>query len=898
MAARLTSSRGALVALIALPAVQVTTAFTLDGIPQTVILGSAYMVAMIYAVWVSVRAARHGDRSEVHAWRPLAVAFALMMTGSVFAGIMAGLEQFQLSHYGEYGRVLAVPFLIRGLACLPKGPHAANYWQNGLDAATSLLCFLLVAWVVFNDTVHPDGMLDGTMLVIRPVLNALLATGAVMALVSGRFGSGISLRRLVMCTIGALLIAIGDSGMALTADGNDGPVPYAFIPVTFGALCFAWAAATTNPDVESIRARLFVGSLAPIVPLVSAFVLAVYLIWRPQSADPVTVLLASSALVLVLVAVVVGRFDAFETRESLEQRVIQRTIDIGTRERWFRALVQNSSDVVTVVDPHGVVRYQTPSAERVLGHNPYEMVDKNLTELMRPADGRELLDALRAATEEPGSVRTLEFPLWHRDGRWRETETTITSLVTEPHVRGLVLNTRDVSERRRLQKELMQQAYSDALTGLANRALFRERIRAELAEAAPMTVAVRFLDLNGFKSVNDTQGHAVGDRLLTLVGQRLKNCVRPGDLVARLGGDEFGILVTGESAEEGAIWVADRVRRVLAHDFELETRQVPLGASVGIALNEHGDETADQLLSNADLAMYRAKTSERTEFVRFESAMHQDLLARVQAEADLRAAVADGDLRLNYQPIVELATGRVMGVEALSRWTHPERGVIDPEEFIELAEQTGLVEKIGGWALREACLDAARWQPFADPSRGVFRIAVNVSARQITPAFPGIVAEALEAAGLPGNALTIEVTESVLMARPEEAVEILGQVKRLGVRIAVDDFGTGYSSLSYLSRFPVDILKIDRSFVEHATSEPEKAELVRTIVHLGRALGLNTVAEGIETPEQHRFLLDLGCPLGQGFLFAQPMPQAEVLAYLRNEQEVGPTRAPQSLPTP
>ena len=583
----------------------------------------------------------------------------------------------------------------------------------------------------------------------------------------------------------------------------------------------------------------------------------------------------------MLVAVVAGRFDAFETREAMEQRVIQRTMDIGTRERWFRALVQNSSDVVTVVDIEGVVRYQTPSAERVLGHDPRLMVGTKLTGLMRPADGRDLEIALKTAASLPDSVQTLEFPLWHRDGRWRETETTLTSLVNEPHVRAIVLNTRDVSERRRLQSELMHQAYSDALTGLANRALFRERTRAAIETAPALGVAVLFLDLNGFKAVNDTQGHAVGDRLLALVGQRLKNSVRPGDLVARLGGDEFGILVTGDQAESGAVWVADRVRRVLAHDFELDGRQVPLGAAIGIALNERGDESADQLLSNADLAMYRAKLSERTEFVRFESAMHEDLLEKVQAETDLRAAVTNGELSLHYQPIVDLRTGAVVGVEALSRWVHPERGTVPPSEFIKVAEQTGLVDEIGTWALNEACHHAARWQRFgAADQGGVFRVAVNVSARQLTAAFPGIVRDALAAGGVPGEALTLEVTESVLMERPDEVVGLLDELKQLGVRIAVDDFGTGYSSLAYLARFPVDILKIDRSFVVDVTEAGDQSELARTIVHLGRSLGLKTVAEGIETVEQQLHLQELGCPFGQGFLFARPMPADEVDTFL------------------
>ena len=405
------------------------------------------------------------------------------------------------------------------------------------------------------------------------------------------------------------------------------------------------------------------------------------------------------------------------------------------------------------------------------------MVGTKLTGLMRPADGRELEAALRAAAAKPDSVRTLEFPLWHRDGRWRETETTITSLVAEPHVRGIVLNTRDVSERRRLQKELMHQAYSDALTGLANRALFRERTRAALADAADVTTSRCSSSTSTASRPSTTRRatpSATGCSRSSASGSR--TACAPATSSPASAATSSASSSTGEQAEDGAVWVADRVRRVLAHDFELDGRQVPLGASIGIALNERGDETADQLLSNADLAMYRAKTSERTEFVRFESAMHEDLLARVQAETDLRTAVAERrPARCTTSRSSSSRPVDVVGVEALARWTHPERGVIDAGRVHRLAEQTGLVDQIGTWALQRG-VPARRpaGSGSRDPARGVFRVAVNVSARQITAGFPDVVRDgARGAAALPGDALTIEVTESVLMERPDEAVEIL-----------------------------------------------------------------------------------------------------------------------------
>ena len=375
-----------------------------------------------------------------------------------------------------------------------------------------------------------------------------------------------------------------------------------------------------------------------------------------------------------------------------------------------------------------------------------------------------------------------------------------------------------MSERRRLEEQLTRQAYSDPLTGLANRAVFRTRVEQALSSAtderaAVGTVAVLFLDLDGFKGVNDAAGHAVGDELLGLVAQRLRNAVRNNDVVARLGGDEFGVLVIADEVDGEAIWVADRVKRVLDSEFRVGGRQLLVGASVGIAINDEGHEDADLLLRNADLAMYRAKGDRRLPFVRFEAHMHDDLLERVTTEGDLRRAVRRGELELHYQPLVDLATRRVVGVEALLRWRHRTRGLIAPGDFVALAEETGLVGEIGQWALNEACRTAIRWQSFA-PVGDVFTVSVNVSAYQMGPLLPDLVMAALNDSGLPASALTLEMTETVLMERTDEMVALLEEFTVLGVNLAVDDFGTGYSSLSYLSRFPVDTLKIDRSFVE------------------------------------------------------------------------------------
>jgi diguanylate cyclase (GGDEF)-like protein/PAS domain S-box-containing protein len=360
-----------------------------------------------------------------------------------------------------------------------------------------------------------------------------------------------------------------------------------------------------RPESEpAARWRERVAVLVPLAPLTLAgVVLLGSVVFDRRLATP-TVVCAVLLAVALVTGAVSARLDHLATERTLDDLVLRRTISLGAREKWFRTLVQNSSDLITVVDLRGVVRYVTPSVTRILGHDPTALVGNRITGLLRPADGRRLESALAAAARSPGHPVKLDLSVWSKDGTWCDTETTITSLVHDPDIRGLVLNTRDVSEHRRLQAALNQHAFSDALTGLANRSMFRSRLEAALkASLGRGEVAVLVLDLDGFKAVNDAQGHHVGDELLGIVARRLTGSVRPGDLVARLGGDEFAILVTGDSAEKGATWVAHRVRRALSAPFVLDGRELSLNASTGIAVSDTGEETADQLLRNADLAM-------------------------------------------------------------------------------------------------------------------------------------------------------------------------------------------------------------------------------------------------------------------------------------------------------
>jgi diguanylate cyclase (GGDEF)-like protein len=436
-------------------------------------------------------------------------------------------------------------------------------------------------------------------------------------------------------------------------------------------------------------------------------------------------------------------------------------------------------------------------------------------------------------------------------------------------------------ENARLYAQVRHQAYHDPLTRLPNRTLFRDRLEHALARTTRGLgqVAVLFVDLDDFKTVNDSHGHTAGDTLLFAVGERLSALLRPGDTVARLGGDEFAVLVEDVTDEIDAAAPAERILAAFGTPFVVGDVTVVIGASVGIALGSAAEYTVDELLRNADFAMYQAKSMGKHRYALFEPGMRAAAVERVELATLLRGAIERGELVLHYQPIVDLGSGAVRGLEALVRWHQPERGLLMPSEFIAIAEETGLIIPVGRWVLREACRQAVAWQErFAsDPPLSV---SVNLSARQFAdPRLVADVAAALADTGLEPGRLTLEITESLLMNDADAAVMKLGEIRALGVRLAIDDFGTGYSSLSYLQRFPVDVLKIDRAFVEHVGGA-EGSALVRSIVEIGRTLRLETIAEGVERPEQPSQLVGLECRLGQGYLMQRPQAAAEIERYL------------------
>ncbi len=586
-------------------------------------------------------------------------------------------------------------------------------------------------------------------------------------------------------------------------------------------------------------------------------------------------------------------------------------------EARFRALVQHASDVTFVVGPDvdaetGAdilrVRDVSTSVRRQYGYDPDTLVGASLARLLHPDDVRPVLAAVAELRANPDDVATLRHRVCHADGTWRQAETVAVDLAQEPAVGGLVLTTRDVTERAALEAELAHQAYHDALTGLPNRAHFRRETARALDErrtpgAPAARVAVLLLDLDGFKRVNDTVGHATGDALLVQVADRLLNATRGCDLVARLGGDEFAVLLTNARTDADLATVAARVIGALSRPFLVHGTSATIGASVGIGWGEstrltgmrsEPDDAAtrpavsavrlvpvDALIRNADLALYEAKARGKGRHAFFQPSMHAAAVERVALEAALRRGIAEREFALVYQPIIDLASGHAVGVEALVRWHDPARGVVPPAAFIPLAEETDLIIPLGRWVLNEACRQGARWSADAPAGAGLY-ITVNVSGRQLAHVeFVGHVQEALRASGLAAANLILELTESTVIHQPEVALERLTALKALGVRLAIDDFGTGYSALSYLQTFPIDVLKIDKSFVDRVAEGGQAAALAAAIVGLGRALSLRTVAEGVEHVDQQAALTGMGCALGQGYLFARPLTADAVDALLR-----------------
>ena len=526
------------------------------------------------------------------------------------------------------------------------------------------------------------------------------------------------------------------------------------------------------------------------------------------------------------------------------------------------------------LDAEWTMEFVSSGCLRVTGHHPGDLLFNNRIaygDLVTAEDRLWVHEAISCAVRELRSF-DLEYRILHCDGsiRWVwERGTGVADDRGRPiAIEGIV---QDITERRLHQVRIEHQANYDTLTGLANRSLLQDRLQQALLTTASsgQRLAVAFVDLDRFKFINDSLGHHVGDELLKAVAARLKTCVRECDTVARLGGDEFVLLINGHTGPEHVSQMMEKMLAAVAQPWVIQQGEFLISCSIGVALHPDDGEEALTLLKHADSAMYRAKDNGRNNFQFFTRELNALMIEQLELETYLRRALERNQFVLRYQPRVNLATGQIVGAEALLRWRMPQRGTVAPMRFIGLAEETGLIVPIGKWVLQTACAQNKAWQDAGVPP---IVVSVNVSPRQFRhESLVQTVAEVLRSTGLEARYLELELTESMVMHDPPKLVAMLDELKELGVKIAVDDFGTGYSSLSYLKRFPVDRLKVDRSFVENMTTEADDATIVRTIIALGHNLGLKVVAEGVETAQQARALRAYQCDEAQGFLFARPV---------------------------
>jgi diguanylate cyclase (GGDEF)-like protein/PAS domain S-box-containing protein len=586
-----------------------------------------------------------------------------------------------------------------------------------------------------------------------------------------------------------------------------------------------------------------------------------------------------------LVVFLVLQTDDVSDRRTLEAMLDQRTRALMEAEARFRALAESTSDLVCLHAADGTFQYVSPSVRKILGYEPTELAGAHPGLRVHP-DDREQVERYFRAPASGGVNRSSEltYRVRRRGGSYLWFETTLTPIHDhQGRVLQLQSSSRDITERKRTEEELVRLAFHDELTGLPNRALLLDRIGQALAVSrrSQEPVGVLFIDLDGFKVINDTIGHYAGDATLMAVAERLTGMVRPGDTLARLGSDEFVMLCPGLDGVTGATIVARRILHALNQAFTIYGRTIDLSASIGITVSS-GEDDPLRVVENADTAMYEAKKAGRNQFSVFDPDERNTALSRLALEFSIRRAVERAELRLHYQPEIDLDTDEVVGFEALVRWQREDGELVPPGDFIPLAEETGLIVPIGRWVFEEACRQIRSWRD----THGVdARVWVNLSARQLgEPDLVPTIEQAIRDAGIPTGLLCLEITESALMQDAAAATAQLDQLRSLGISLGVDDFGTGYSSLAYLNRFPLDVLKVDRSFVSGLGSDPEAETIVAAIIDLAHALDLVVIAEGVENEQHLEVLRRLGCDQAVGYYFSRPLPAAdlvEIVAGLR-----------------
>ncbi|NND74443.1 MAG: EAL domain-containing protein [Ilumatobacter sp.] len=767
----------------------------------------------------------------------------------------------------EMFRLLAALFLLVGVARMSQDDQGEMDAFGSIETAivaiaTGVGVWLLVIEPSVSERSLPFG--ERAWAVLIPLVGALSLAIGIRFAVQSRFRERSP--RLIAVGLGVTLLADALRSVLDLRDryGPGGLVAALSItaPLLLAAAALDDSMAPRNrPTIEAAGFGRVIGlSVAALTPLTVLFALTVTDLgtWTTRTVA------AASALTVVVLALARMWGLVATVRVLTERRGQDR----------LAAMVEHSSDVVMLVDEDGDIRYASPGLSSTLGHRASDWISRPVIDLVVNDDRSSAERQLQALVAlGPGGTVKFEASLVRVDGQRRRMEATIANLIGGEAVDGIVATFRDVTEQRDLEKQLSHRAFHDELTGLANRALFLDRmdhaLRITRLDSDP--VVVLFVDLDDFKSVNDALGHSVGDQLLRHIADQIRVTAGSGDTPARLGGDEFAILLEDRGGVDRALGMAESLLDMLREPVMLGGYDLTVLASVGVAVATQGMSTSS-LLRDADIAMYEAKRAGKGQIKIFDPAMRLGATKHLEFRSELSTAVETGQLRLVFQPQIDMRTGEVIGAEALVRWRHPERGDVMPDEFVPIAERSGLINTIGAWTIDESVRHAKRWQ-----RSGPREMSVNVSAVQLRyHGFVDQVATALRTHDLDPGRLTLEITETVLVNEIEAASDVLADLRALGVRIAIDDFGTGYCSLSYLQRFPVDIVKIDKQFVDELAGDRRSSSLAQMILQMTTSLGVTSVAEGIERPEQVTALRRMGCDIGQGFLLSRPL-EADVI---------------------
>ncbi len=785
----------------------------------------------------------------------------------------APADGLYLAHY---------PLFVAGLLLLLRRRSPGRDRDGLLDALIITTGIGLLAWVfVLGPYVRTAELSLAVRLVslAYPVMDLLVVAVAARLAISG--GARPPAYWLLLAS---LLVLLGADGWYALAVLHGTYQTGQLLDAGWLLSYVGWGAAALHPSMRAlsepgqpVAARLSRARLAALAAaaLVAPAVLLVQSVLGEAIDGPV--IAGASALLFGLTLLRMRSLAGQAATQAERARLLHR----------LAAIIDASPVAIVELDRDSRVQLWNPAAERIYGWQPEEVLGQPHPASLEP--GWPAVQPT-AARGQGHATAHLELRQHRRDGTPIEVELSTAPLQTpsgEPA--GMIGVAADITDRKRLAEQLRHQALHDPLTDLANRALFYDRLEHALArlDRHDGLLAVLLLDLDGFKTVNDTLGHQVGDQLLALVAERLRTTVRPADTIARLGGDEFVVLVEDASGPADAVAATQRLLQALAAPISVASRDIQVRASVGIAIAASGAQPGD-LVRDADVAMYQAKVEGGSSSRIFDPSMRAAVMDRAELETDLRHALDRDQFRLRYQPIVDLHSGRISGLEALVRWQHPTRGLLAPGSFISLAEETGLLVTIGAWVLHHACQQTRSWQA-AIPGCEQLSISVNLSAVQLAqPHLAAQVAQTLATTGLEARHLTLELTESLLIANVDTTAITLAELDGLGVRLAIDDFGTGYSSLAYLRRLPVDVLKIDKAFVDEVASSPDAAALAQAIINLATTFGLATVAEGIEQLDQLQRLHELGCQHGQGYYFAKPLDDQQLAALLHTQQPLTP----------